>query len=250
MGSRDATANASMRLASGSEGSAQRKAAVAGLPASGDAARDAALAQYRRRAAVYDLELALFEPIRRTAIDRLGRVPGGTVLDLGCGTGLSFELLRHAVGTGGTVVGVEQCEAMLAIARERVARRGWRNVVLIEAPVQAADFAAAGLDGPADAAIFHFTHDILQCPAALGHVARQLRPGAPVVAAGLQWAPPWLWPVNGFVLSAALHSTSSLAGLSRPWAGLAGWLDGVEVQTILAGGGFLAHGRRSSRRPA
>ena len=46
--------------------------------------RNAALAQYRRRAGVYDLELALFEPIRREAIARLGLRPGEVVLDLGC----------------------------------------------------------------------------------------------------------------------------------------------------------------------
>lgn len=221
---------------------------MAVLPRSGDAAGDAALALYRRRAAVYDIELAPFEPIRRTAVARLGLREGDTVLDVGCGTGLSFALLQQAIGPGGTVVGVEQCEAMLAIARERVARHGWRNVVLIEAPLQAAEFAAAGLDGQADAALFHFTHDILQTPAAVAHVARQLRRDATVVAAGLQWAPPWAWPVNGFVLAAALHSTTSLAGLARPWAALAEWLDGVELQTVLAGGGFVAHGRRSARQ--
>ena len=39
----------------------------------------AALEQYRRRASVCDVELALFEPIRRSAIARLGLKPGDTV---------------------------------------------------------------------------------------------------------------------------------------------------------------------------
>ena len=66
----------------------------------------AALAQYRRRASVYDVELALFEPIRRTAVARLGLRPGDTVIDAGCGTGLSLPLLHDAVGARGRIVGI------------------------------------------------------------------------------------------------------------------------------------------------
>ena len=83
--------------------------------------RRAALEQYRRRAAVYDFELALFEPLRREAVARLALQPGETVVDLGCGTGLSLPLLRAAVGATGHVVGIEQSPDMLARARRRVA---------------------------------------------------------------------------------------------------------------------------------
>ena len=44
--------------------------------------REAALAQYRRRARTYDLELAAFEPVRRRAVQALALVPGDTVLDV------------------------------------------------------------------------------------------------------------------------------------------------------------------------
>ena len=62
----------------------------------------------------------------------------------------------------------------------------------------------------ADAALFHFTHDILREDAAIDNVLSHLKPGARVVATGLQWAPPWLWPANGFVMAAALYSVTSL----------------------------------------
>lgn len=200
--------------------------------------RRSALEQYRRRASVYDAELALFEPIRRAAVDRLQLQLGDTVLDAGCGTGLSLPLLRARVGARGRIVGIEQCPEMLRRARERVAAHGWRNVTLIEAPVEEAE-----IDGRGDAAIFHFTHDILRAPGAVANVAGALRPGAQVVAAGLQWSAPWFWPVNLFVLGAALHSVSSLAGLANPWSLLATYLDNMRIDSLLGGGVFLASGR-------
>ena len=66
--------------------------------------RAAALAQYRRRAKGYDAELELFEPIRSQAIALLGLHGGDTVLDIGCGTGLSFAALHHRVGRKGRIV--------------------------------------------------------------------------------------------------------------------------------------------------
>jgi SAM-dependent methyltransferase len=206
----------------------------------------AALAQYRRRAGVYDLELLMFEPVRERAIERLALRAGERVLDLGCGTGLSLPLLRERVGPAGRVVGIEQCPEMIERARRRVAQHRWRNVELVTASAEDARW-----PGLADAAMFHFTHDILREPLALANVLRHLRPGARVVASGLQWAGPWAWPVNLFVLGAALHSVSSLAGLGRPFGLLAEHLDHLRVESMMAGGVFVVSGTHGHpRRPA
>lgn len=199
--------------------------------------RAAALAQYRGRAGVYDLELALFEPIRRRAVAKLAPRPGEVVFDLGAGTGLSLPLLVQGVGARGRVIAVEQSPEMIERARRRVQQHGWANVTLVCAPVE-----SAALGGTADAALFHFTHDVLQRPEAIANVLRHLRPGARVVASGLKWAEPWRWPTNLFVLPAALRSVTSLAGLQAPWAGLAEALPDLEVETTLWGGGFIASG--------
>ncbi|MGL6112723.1 MAG: class I SAM-dependent methyltransferase [Rubrivivax sp.] len=205
--------------------------------------RQAALSQYRRRAGVYDLELALFEPVRRRAVAWLAARPGDTVLDVGCGTGLSFEMLQSAVGSRGRIVGIEQSPEMIERARERVAVHGWRNVTLLCAPVESAHIRVR-----ANAALMHFTHDILQRDDALENLIRHLRPGACVVASGLKWAPRWALPVNLFVLPAALRSVTSLAGLHKPWAKLAGLIGEPELRTMLAGAVYLARAHRG-RKP-
>jgi SAM-dependent methyltransferase len=197
----------------------------------------AALAQYARRAPVYDLELALFEPVRRRAVARLALRPGEVVLDVGCGTGLSLPLLHAAVGSTGRIVGVEPSPEMMALADERTAREQWRNVTLVNASAS-----EARLPEPADAVLFHFTHDVMRDAAALAHVLGQVKPGARVVACGLRWAAPWAWPVNMMVLPAALRSVTSLEGMQRPWSHLEGLVRITQVESLMGGGVYLASG--------
>jgi demethylmenaquinone methyltransferase/2-methoxy-6-polyprenyl-1,4-benzoquinol methylase len=94
----------------------------------------------------------------------------------------------------------------------------------------------------ADAALFHFTHDVLRERAAIGNVLAHLKPGARIVATGLQWAPAWAWPTNGFVLLAAMYSVTSFDGLGRPWDMLARRLSDVDVRTSLMGGIYILSG--------
>lgn len=201
-----------------------------------DASR--AQAQYRGRAARYDAELAPFEPLRREALDLLDLRAGDTVLDVGCGTGLSFDGLKSKVGSRGHIVGIDPSPEMLAQARVRIALHHWTGITLVPATA-----AAAPLHGRADAAIFHFTHDVLRDSEALDHVFAHLKPGAQVVATGLQWGPPWLPLTNAFVLGAALYSVTSLAGLARPWDLLAQRLTDVRLHSRPWAGLYILGGR-------
>ena len=69
---------------------------------------------------------------------------------------------------------------MAAIARERIAREGWRNVTVVQSGAEDAQIAVT-----ADAALFCAVHDILQSPDALRNVMNHLHPGAQVAAGGL-----------------------------------------------------------------
>lgn len=195
------------------------------------------LALYRARAAHYDEELAPFEPLREAAIERLNLETGQTVLDVGCGTGLSFAPLLRRLGPTGHIVGIEQCPDMLALARGRLTPGQAGQVKLLQSSAERARWR-----GKADAALLHFTHDIVRNATALDRVFGHLKPGARVVATGLQWAPPWAVAVNVFVMGAALYSISSLEGLDRPWSGLEKRLEDFEVTPEWMGGIYIASG--------
>ena len=199
--------------------------------------RQMALAQYRLRAGFYDAELAAFEPVRRKAIDSLQLEPGHTVLDIGCGTGLSLELLQQCVGEEGNIVGIEQSPEMFEQASRRVARKKWRNVTLENAPAE-----SAIIGSQADAALFLFTHDILRDAAGIQHLMTQLKPGARVVAAGLQWSAPWDWTTNWLVLMSAMYSTTSLEGLTQPWSHLTEWVGEMQMLPSPIKGVYIVSG--------
>lgn len=92
--------------------------------------------RYAALAPFYDLlsaEHPVYRAGRKAGISALAPRPGDQVLDIGCGTGLNFELLQDAVGPAGTIVGIDASSRMLDQARRRVQRRGWSNVVLLAA---------------------------------------------------------------------------------------------------------------------
>ena len=199
--------------------------------------RSTAIRQYRSRARIYDLELALFEPVRQRAIGRLRLKNGDRVLDVGCGTGLSFSALEGLVGPEGSIVGIEQSPEMIERARARAADNGWQNVALIAASVEEAAIPLA-----ADAALFHFTHDIMRTRNALANVCRHLKPGGRIVAAGLKWAPVRTMPLNILVWNAAMRSTSTLEGLGRPWSHLEPLVPQLKLEQMLGGTVYIVSG--------
>lgn len=102
---------------------------------------------YRRRAKRYDVTANLYYLLgfrewayRKKAVSALRLRPGATVVEIGCGTGLNFSLLRDAVGPDGQVIGVDMTPEMLDRARARVAREGWDNVSLVQCAASEYDF--------------------------------------------------------------------------------------------------------------
>ncbi|SIT67184.1 Methyltransferase domain-containing protein [Microbacterium sp. RU33B] len=92
------------------------------------------LRRYSAGARWYDVlsgERWVYGAGRAAGIELLAPARGDIVVDLGCGTGLNFPALAAAVGREGLVVGVDRSAEMLAMARRRVADRGWGDRVRI-----------------------------------------------------------------------------------------------------------------------
>ena len=198
-----------------------------------------ALEQYRRHAPGYDASARRTVAIRRCCVERLALRPGDRVLDVACGTGLSFSLLAQRVGAGGEVVGVELSPEMMQQARARAARLP--QVRLIEGSME-----QARLDGVFDAVLFHYTHDVLQSPPALANIFAHAKPGARVAVAGVKHPPAWLFPLRLLRLWKARPYLTTYRGLDRPWALLERYVEGIEVQPVLLGTNYLARGRVSA----
>jgi ubiquinone/menaquinone biosynthesis C-methylase UbiE len=207
--------------------------------------REAALEQYRDAAPGYDRHMRRFARWQRMAIERLRLEPGETVLDVGCGTGLTFLALETGVGPTGRIVGIELSPEMVAQARKRVTAHGWENVTLIEAPVEAAEIGA-----DADAALFSFTHDILQSPLAVANVVAHLKPGARVASVGAKFAGGWSPIVNFFVRRSARPYVTTFQGLDRPWRELERYMERFDVKSLALGGAYVASAGVVDEAPA
>jgi arsenite methyltransferase len=203
-----------------------------------DAVRTASIEKYRRRAAAYDSTCGPTMPIRERAIDLLDLQPGQTVLDVGCGTGLSLARLRERVGEAGHVYGFDQSPDMLEQARHRVVTAGWHNVMLSETSAQ-----ALVLPAPVDALLFHYTHDVLRSSSAVERLLAFARPGAAVAIAGIKYFPLWLAPLNIWVYYKNAGYNGAPGELRTPWDRIAPRLDGWRLSTTQFGMGYIASGR-------
>jgi demethylmenaquinone methyltransferase/2-methoxy-6-polyprenyl-1,4-benzoquinol methylase len=197
--------------------------------------RQRAYAEDARR---YDQRTRAFQHFRRLIVDALPVRRGEVVLDVGCGTGMCFGLLREKVGASGTVIGTDASAEMVAVARERVHREGWANVEVIESPIS-----EARIPVRADGALLCAVHDIMQSPEALAAVLDSLRPGAPVAAGGGKYTSPWMVALNLQVQTLHAPYVADFTGFDRPWRHLERFVDGLHVREIAFGTGYVATGR-------
>ncbi len=120
--------------------------------------------RYTLGARVYDVvsgERPVYAAGRRAALGRLALREGDHVLDVGCGTGLNFPLLREAVGPSGTVTGLDASAEMLSVARRRIDRAGWSNVDLATGQAQRLSDLVTPPTGGYDAVTFTYVLSLL-----------------------------------------------------------------------------------------
>jgi len=206
--------------------------------------KERAREMYRRNARGYDSlgRIRLADSVRRQAVEMLALKSGDVVIDVACGTGLSFAPIEQRIGSQGRLIGIDLSAEMLAKAREKVAEADWQNVTLIEAAV---DEAAIPVD--ADAVFFHFAHDVMRTRAALENAFRHAKPGAMVVSAGGKRAPWWAGPVNLVMWRISRRYITTFEGFDRPWSHLESYVPDLRVRPVLFGAGYIAWGRTRER---
>lgn len=78
-------------------------------------------------------QAAEFEDQSRWVLDQIDIRPDWRAVDIGCGPIGILNLLSERVGAEGSVVGLEREQRFVAMARSEVARRGLRNVEVVQA---------------------------------------------------------------------------------------------------------------------
>ncbi len=199
--------------------------------------KDLAVEKYRGLADRYDGLVKAAEGVRRDALALLKLEPSDVVVDVGCGTGLSFPLIEKRIGSDGQIVGIDLSPEMLARARDRVNDAGWGNVTLTQSAIE-----DAAIPVEADAVFFNFTHDIMRSVAALENFFQHVKPGGRAVTAGGKWAPWWAFPVNIYMRRVARQYVTTFEGYDKPWSLLAPYVPDLQVKPALFGAAYIAWG--------
>jgi ubiquinone/menaquinone biosynthesis C-methylase UbiE len=69
----------------------------------------------------------LFTPFAEQLVSRLGLEPGGSLIDVACGTGIVARIARKKLGASARIVGVDVAPPMLAVAKSVDATIDWRE---------------------------------------------------------------------------------------------------------------------------
>ena len=119
---------------------------------------------------------------RARALELAAPKLGEDVLDVGCGPGFLTADLSAGVGGGGSVLGIDQSEAMLELARKRCA--GYPQTQIEEGDAIAIGGDDARFDLVVSTQVLEYVADVDR---ALAEIARVLRPGGRTLLLATDW---------------------------------------------------------------
>jgi len=130
---------------------------------------------YEKLASVYDVTFGpSLHPGRVQAIQRMSIAPGDRVLEVGVGTGINASLYPRDC----RVTGIDFSSSMLEKARDRVARKGIKNIRLFDMDAAAMKFA----DGSFDIVYAPYLISVVPDPVTVAREMRRVcRPGGHIV---------------------------------------------------------------------
>ena len=206
---------------------------------------------YDRLAPVYDAVATAYDLVGSgrfhcRAVEVLDLRPGDTAVDLACGTGVNLPYLVEAVGPTGRIVAVDLSPGMLAQARQRAERHGWRNVELVEADVRDYVFPE-----PVHGVVSTFGLEMVpEHDAVIARAVSALVPGRRIAVGGLRHPDRWPeWAVRlGELVNRPFGVTRAYEDV-QPWRSIEAHTNGTSCQESLLGAAYLAVGRAPDASP-
>jgi len=204
---------------------------------------------YQRRAENYDISANLYYSIgireygyRKIAVDALKLERGDTVVEIGCGTGLNFRLLRELVGSEGKIIGVDLTAEMLSAANKRIERHNWSNIELVQS-----DAAAYSFPDRTDGIISTFAITLIpEYDKIIQKGAKALSSGKRLVILDFKMPDSWpRWLIKFFVIITRPFGVTLDLADRHPWESMDQCLDLVEFDTKYFGGIYIAAGQKS-----
>ena len=175
----------------------------------------------------------MLEPFRDRIIEVLRLQPAERVLDIGCGSGALSRAAAGAVGTGGSVTGVDVSRPMLELARRTSSEAGLENTDFVEADAQVHDFPAGAFDAVTSRFGVMFFADPV---AAFANIRRAVSTGGRLAFAAWQALDANQWamvPVMAIVPHTGIPDVPP-PGAPGPFA----FADADRVREILSGAGW------------
>lgn len=181
---------------------------------------------------------------RRLAIDTLNLAPGESILEIGCGTGNSFEALRRAVGPDGTVVGIDASRGMTHAARDRIRKKGWQNVHVLRGDARRPPVP----DGAYHAAYAAMSLSAVADPEqAIKLIETTLRAGGRFIVLDAQPFQHFPWTLLNPIITPLAETTTNWMPQVDLLSALRRGFRTVDVETFHAGSILVACARKSDR---
>lgn len=194
--------------------------------------------KYAKHASGYDASANRTMKIRKETINGLNLKRGDVVLDIACGTGLSFNFILEEIGPEGRIIGIEISPEMAKRAIERVRENGWKNVEVQIGPVE-----SSTIPKDVTAVLFNYTHDVIQSEVALLKIFEAIQNDAHVSISGMKLISGPLSIFNWYVYRLAAPYMSTFQGLNKPWSKIEKFVPLLKIKETMFGSGYIATGK-------
>jgi demethylmenaquinone methyltransferase/2-methoxy-6-polyprenyl-1,4-benzoquinol methylase/phosphoethanolamine N-methyltransferase len=161
--------------------------------------------QLIRWAPYYDLSVNLITfgqawRLRKMTVDHALIKPGDNVLDVGCGTGEIAIPAKIRAGKGGHVYGIDPAPEMIAVARNKAARKGF-EIDFRVGVIESLPFTDSSMDVVTSSLMMHHMTDDLRTRGWLRY--RVLKPGGRLLV--FDFMRPTKSFLNQFLITLTMH---------------------------------------------